>query len=372
MSASPRSRYFYHYLFWAIVLLSYFVDAAELRHFNAALFFRTLLLKNGLLIAIVYWHLRVLLPLIDRKKYGLYALGLVCTVVVGSLLVHRVEVSSWRPLMIAPEPAAPPHGAVQGEKYAVEIEEKVVVHSSAHARFLLDLLTVCRYIVISVLLKFIDDFFQQREILQKVRHEKTMAELAALKAQVNPHFLFNTLNNLYGLVLERSDLAAETVLKLADLMKYTLAEGGADRVPLEKDLENLRCYFDLEKLRLPEAEQVVFEVKGSPEGLYITPLLLLPLVENAFKYGVHRSRAKPLLHATIRIEGTRLDMKTVNLKPTQTGKDDTESLGIGLQNVRKRLEMLYPGRYRFRTEEDDQTFVVALSLELQEATVTGY
>ena len=358
-----RSRYFYHYLFWAIVLLSYFVDAAELRHFNMALFFRTLLLKNGLLIALVYWHLRGLLPLLDRKQYGRYAIGLLLTFCLGTWLVHRVETKAWRPLMGSMDSMHTQLHEERADKVVVEIEEMVTISPSKHQRLMLAALTVCRYLVISVLLKFIDDFFRQRELLQKVQHEKTMAELAALKAQINPHFLFNTLNTLYGLVLERSDLAAETVLKLADLMKYTLAEGNADQVPLEKDLENLRCYVDLEKLRLADAEGVVLDITGDLDRQWIAPLLLLPLVENAFKYGVHRSREKPLLRIAIHVDETQLTIQTTNRKPAQAWEGAT-SLGMGLQNVRKRLDLLYPGRYRFQTEEDDQLFLLTLQITL--------
>ncbi len=356
-------RYFYHYLFWAVVLLSYFVDAAELRHFDAHLFFRTLLLKNGLLIGIVYLHLRVLIPaFLTPKRYGLYALSLLVTIALGTLLTNRVEVNSWK--QIHTKAYAPPHHEEEeGDKNLVfEIEENTFVGAPSGIRYLLDALTVCRYLVISILLKFIDDFFRQREQLQQVQHEKTMAELNVLKAQINPHFLFNTLNNLYGLVLERSDLAAETVLKLADIMKYTLAEGDAESVPLKKDLDNLRHYFDLECLRLPDAAEVTFRVEGTVENQRITPLLLLPLVENAFKHGVHRSREKPFLKIDITVTGSTLELKTLNPKPAH--EEPSASLGMGLQNVRKRLGLLYPGRYRLETGEDHQHFSVSLQLRL--------
>ncbi len=357
-----NDRYFYHYLFWAIVLLSYFVDTAALLHFDAPLFYRTLVLKNGLLIAMVYLHLRVLLPrFLAKKRYWAYMGLVLATIVVCTFAINRIEQRSWGSMYTAGVHLPP--NPVEGQHTPVHvIEEETAGSTSRHSRLLLDALTVCRYLVISVLLKFIDDFFRQREQLHKIQHEKSLAELNVLKAQVNPHFLFNTLNNLYGLILERSDLAAETVLKLSDIMKYTLAEGNADAVPLKKDLDNLRNYFELECLRLPNTANVQYNIEGTLDNQRIAPLLILPLVENAFKYGVHQQREKQLLNVDIKITGNHLEVDILNQKPTTI--DASTSLGLGIQNVKKRLGLLYPDRYRFETEEDHRTFRVTLHLQL--------
>lgn len=357
-----NNRYFYHYLFWAIVLLSYVVDTATLLHFNAPMFYRALVLKNGVLIGIVYFHLRVLIPrFLTQKRYWAYA-GLVClTIVVGTLAIHHIEWRSWQG--ISPSAAQLPQNPEDGHhapRHAMD--DNSGGGTMHHGRLPLDALTVCRYLVISLLLKFIDDFFRQRDQLHKIQQEKSLAELHVLKAQVNPHFLFNTLNNLYGLVLERSDLAAETVLKLSDIMKYNLAEGNADTVLLKKDLENLRNYFELECLRLSDLAEVRFSMEGVFENQRITPLLLLPLVENAFKYGVHQQRDKQMLRVEIKIVGQDLYVRILNQKPSTMAPNT--SLGLGIQNVRKRLDLLYPDRYRFETEEDHRTFRVTLHLRL--------
>ncbi|MBK8425814.1 MAG: histidine kinase [Lewinellaceae bacterium] len=359
-----NNRYFYHYLFWAIVLFSYFVDAAELRHFDTHLFFRTLILKNGLLIAIVYLHLRVLIPaFLNPKRYGLYTFSLLLTIACGALLTSRIENNPWQQVHERMHPPLEEQKENAHTPVEIETEENVFPETLSYNRLVLNALTVCRYLVISILLKFIDDFFRQREQLQQVQLEKTMAELNVLKAQINPHFLFNTLNNLYGLVLERSDLAAETVLKLADIMKYTLAEGNASTVPLKKDLDNLHNYFDLELLRLPDAADVSFTIEGAVENQRIAPLLLLPLVENAFKHGVYRSREKPFLKLEIKVTGNMLQLKTLNLHPAHG--ESSPSLGLGLQNVQKRLDLLYPNRYRLETGADQGYFNVRLQLQLK-------
>lgn len=359
-----NQRYFYHYLFWGIVLLSYVVDAAELRHFNPQLFLYTLFLKNGLLIGIVYLHLRVLIPaFLKSRRHGLYVVSLVLTIACGAWLTNRVEAASWRHVHHERHEKPAQQSEPAEKNLQVEIEEEVVVHQSAPDRLLLDVLTVCRYLVISILLKFIDDFFQQREQLQQMRHEKTMAELGALKAQINPHFLFNTLNNLYGLALERNPLTADALLKLADIMKYTLAEGEGESVPLQRDLENLQNYFDLERLRLAEGADVSMDIAGTVENQRIAPLLLLPLLENAFKHGVHCFRENQFLKVSIEVDGARILFKTRNRKSPESRA--AESLGMGLDNVRKRLALLYEGRHRLDIDANGAFFQVTLELRLK-------
>ncbi len=370
------SRYFYHYLFWIIILLSYFVDSALLLHFNASLFFISFVLKNGLLIAIVYLNLKVLMPsYLDKRRYFAYYTWILIILIVGTLAINILEFNSWEAFHQRFFAASPihEHGIPLQEKeapQAIIVEEKEVnisINLTGTRKFILDFLTVCRYLVISVLLKFIDDFFNQREVLNKMQVDKTTAELNYLKAQVNPHFLFNTLNNLYGLIIEKSEHAAEMALKLSDMMKYMLSDGNADKVLLKNDLENLKNYIEIERIRLPEStkNQVVFTIEGNITSQTITPLLLLPLIENGFKHGVHRSIDKAFLNATLLIHDNRLEFKMVNNKPNIVNVAETiPSFGIGIQNVRKRLELFYPNNNTLEVTETNTHFSVHLSLNL--------
>ena len=370
------SRYFYHYLFWIIILLSYFVDTALLLHFNASLFFINFFLKNGLLIAIVYLNLRVLMPVyLENRRYFAYYTWIIVILIVGTLAINVLEFNSWESFYqrFFEKTPLPEHGMPLHENKApkaVVIEEKEVnisMNLTGARKFVLDFLTVCRYLVISVLLKFIDDFFSQREVLNKIQVEKKTAELNYLKAQVNPHFLFNTLNNLYGLIIERSEQAAEMVLKLSDMMKYMLSDGHADKVLLKNDIENLKNYIEIERIRLPEYTQkkVVFIVEGDINSQMITPLLLLPLLENGFKHGVHRSIDKAFLTATMLVKNNQLDFKMVNNKPAAFSFEETvPSFGIGIENVKKRLEVLYPNNYTLEFSETNADFSIYLTLNL--------
>ena len=370
------SRYFYHYLFWIIILLSYFVDTALLLHFNASLFFMNFFLKNGLLIAIVYLNLRVLMPAyLEKKRYLAYYTWILTLLIIGTLAINVLEFNSWEAFYqrFFEKTPMPNHDFPLHEKeapQAVIVEEKEVnisMNLTEPRKFILDFLTVCRYLVISVLLKFIDDFFSQREVLNKIQIEKKTAELNYLKAQVNPHFLFNTLNNLYGLIIERSEQAAEMVLKLSDMMKYMLSDGHADKVLLKNDVENLKNYIEIERIRLPEYTQkkVVFTVEGDINSQIITPLLLLPLLENGFKHGVHRSIDKAFLTVTMLVKNNQLDFKMVNNKPTAFSFEETvPSFGIGIENVKKRLEVFYHSNYTLEFSETNTDFSIHLTLNL--------
>ena len=370
------SRYFYHYLFWLIILLSYFVDTALLLHFNASLFFINFFFKNGLLIAIVYLNLRILMPVyLEKRRYFAYYTWIIILLIVGTLAINVLEFNSWEAFYqrFFERTPLPEHNMPLHEKYApqaVIVEEKEVninMNLTGVRKLILDFLTVCRYLVISVLLKFIDDFFKQRDILNKIQVEKKTAELNYLKAQVNPHFLFNTLNNLYGLIIERSEHAAEMVLKLSDMMKYMLSDGHADKVLLKNDFKNLENYIEIERIRLPEniQKKIVFIIEGDINSQMITPLLLLPLLENGFKHGVHRSIDKAFLTATLVVKSNQLDFKIVNNKPLVFNFDEIiPSFGIGIQNVRKRLEMFYPNNYSLMVTETNTDFSIHLTLNL--------
>lgn len=371
------SRYFYHYLFWIIILLSYYVDTALLLHFNTSLFFINFFIKNGLLIAIVYLNLRLLMPVfLEKRRFWAYYSWILIILIVGTLAINVLEFNSWeafyqRFFEAMPKTDHTTHTEETSKTIIAEEKEiNISMNMTGTRKLMLDFLTVCRYLVISVLLKFIDDFFNQREVLTKMQVEKTTAELNYLKAQVNPHFLFNTLNNIYGLTLENPTKAGETILKLSDMMKYMLTEGDSDTVLLSKDLENLQHYVEIERLRVREGCKIRFEITGNINSQRITPLLLLPLIENAFKHGVSRSIHDSFLDAVIHVEAKTLTMVIKNNIPPPSSS--TASLGMGIQNVRKRLDLFYKGRYHLEVTDDTarnlgeekQIFIVQLQITL--------
>jgi sensor histidine kinase YesM len=192
--------------------------------------------------------------------------------------------------------------------------------------------------------------------------EKTEAQLQLLKAQVHPHFLFNTLNNIYSKAQNESPQSAKMIIELSHILRYDLDEGNRVLVPLEKELEMLTDYINLEKLRYDDQLDLHLSLPTATEGLYIAPLLLLPFVENCFRPGTSKMINDPWINLKIEVKATSLMMKLMNGK--KYSRDTRDSVEPGIENVKKRLELLYKDRYELQIEEDEEVFVVNLRLEL--------
>ncbi len=196
-----------------------------------------------------------------------------------------------------------------------------------------------------------------------VAQEKAVAEIAFLKAQMAPHFLFNTLNSIYSLALSKSDEAPEAVLKLSSLLRYNVSEAKGARVSLSKELEYIRAYMDLQRLRFSEKVSLWCEITGEEDGLEIEPFLLIPFIENAFKHGVNSEEASDI-QVFIRIRGTELHLGVSNRKVTVQRRDE-DSTGVGIENTRQRLVLLYPGRHDIEIDDGPVYFTVNLEIDLQ-------
>jgi two-component system LytT family sensor kinase len=190
--------------------------------------------------------------------------------------------------------------------------------------------------------------------------EKTRAELSLLKSQVNPHFLFNTLNNLYSLALSSSESTADAILKLSGIMRYLIdMEGQSSKVAASQEIECIRQYIDLQKLRISENHSIQFNIEGNPDSFLIEPLLMLPLVENAFKYGIAPDgRTKILIQIEVNENHFHLKIengifRSGNIFP---------GLGTGIKNLRKRLDLLYPSSSSLNTKEENSQFTAELKL----------
>ncbi|WP_138991331.1 sensor histidine kinase [Larkinella sp. C7] len=216
------------------------------------------------------------------------------------------------------------------------------------------------YLGLMVALKLSIDWYEQQRMLQRIAVEKLQAEVNFLRSQVNPHFLFNILNNLYALTLKKSELAPEMVLKLSEMMEYMLYDSDNAYVPLEKEISYLQSYINLERIRYRDYSDISLKIDGNTDGQEIAPLLLLPLVENAIKHGVGKQAANARLHSTLYVNQSEVQFTVENSKPAASPK--AEKGGIGLANLRKRLELLYPGRYTFHTEDGPESYKASLRI----------
>jgi hypothetical protein len=208
-------------------------------------------------------------------------------------------------------------------------------------------------------------YFRQQELQRReaaLRIEKSEAELVALKSQLQPHFLFNTINNLYALARKKSDKTAPVALKLAHLLRYVLYESAKPTVRVEQEIQLLQDYIELEKLRFDtERLAVNLNIDLDDPQQPITPLLLLPLIENAFKHGVGETREQAWVNVSIVLKNNVLEAGIQNSKSTELPKNES---GIGLKNLRCQLELLYPGRHGFIVNAGEATFSVYLRLVL--------
>ncbi len=205
---------------------------------------------------------------------------------------------------------------------------------------------------------------KQREWMQAEK-EKISAELQLLKAQVHPHFLFNTLNNIYSVSLETSPKTSQLILKLSSLLNYMLYECKTEHVLLEKEIKVMKDYIDLEKERYANKLEISLNIEGDIKDKYIAPLLLLPFLENAFKHGTSEQLEKPWLSMNLTVYQNTLRCKIANSKNEDITVNEN---GIGIINVKKRLALLYPGLYELEINNESDFFVVSLILQLKSAT----
>jgi sensor histidine kinase YesM len=214
---------------------------------------------------------------------------------------------------------------------------------------------------IAVSIKLVKWWYFEKEIQQKLEKEKLIVELQLLKSQLHPHFLFNTLNSLYSLTLEQSRQAPQTVLKLSGLLRYILYECNEPYVPLQREIENIRNYIDLEQTRFRERLDISMRFTGDITGRSIAPLLLLPFVENSIKHGISEQLDKSWINLHLHVEGDTLTFKLINSKDEHPPAN-REGHGLGLQNVQRRLNLLYPELHTLKLTPEEDTYQVSLTL----------
>ncbi|MEZ4960134.1 MAG: histidine kinase [Saprospiraceae bacterium] len=198
----------------------------------------------------------------------------------------------------------------------------------------------------------------QRE--KQLIEEKLQSELSFLRAQTNPHFLFNTLNNLYHLARKKAETTPDAILKLSGMLRFMLYECATPRIQLSQEIQVIGDYLELERLRYGDRLKVAFRQEVDDAGQPIAPLLLLPLVENAFKHGAAESTGQPLVSIFLELKKARLHFKVENSKEPAT--TDTKE-GIGLKNIRRQLELLYP-EHQLLVEDNEDRFSVILNINL--------
>lgn len=202
-------------------------------------------------------------------------------------------------------------------------------------------------------------FYQQWKWLKTLESKKAKAELSLLKSQINPHFFFNTLNNLYGLILEKSDDAPNVVLKLSDIMRYTIYMGKEDVVPLKDEIEYLKNYIELHKIRYQKRVDIVFN-HSQDMNCQVAPLLFIIPLENAFKHGVESLTEDAYIHITMTIDTTIIYFDIEN---NFEARESNETVGIGIDNLKQRLKLVYPNKHEIEIETKDASYKLKLKIQ---------
>ena len=304
------------------------------------MFFAQVILFMPFSVALVYVNLYLLIPnFLYRKKYVYYALLLSL-----SLLAAAVCDLLLKDFYVRFGPEAKLFEYTAGYTFQSIFSESV-------ALFYLTGFTTA--------VKLSKTWIQNQQLMQEKEKQYLETELNFLKSQIQPHFFFNTLNNLYSLTLKKSDLAPEVVLKLSALMSYMLYESNTPKVPLSKEITYLQNYLDLEKLRFGQRLAVTFEIDGQIEEVSIPPMILILFLENSFKHGVKNNLNKILIEISLKIEEGFLYFTVKNPYDENTPAGNK---GIGLKNAKRRLELLYGNNYHLDLLEKQNEFIVSLKM----------
>ncbi|HEY8957761.1 sensor histidine kinase [Chitinophaga sp.] len=329
-----------HSAYWVLITGFFIYEKRYLIYkANMPYFVACVTVRIALLIVIAYLNLHYFLPrYLLKKRYLAYF-----TAVVISVLGYLAAQSLFDYYL---------YGYVVGP-----MRNSDLVESLSYNFF-----STLWYIGLMLALKLSMDWYGQQLMIQKITVEKLNAEVNFLRAQVNPHFLFNALNNLYALTLKQSALAPDVVLKLSDMMEYMLYDSTDAKVLLEKEITYLNNYIELERLRFSAESMIVLNADVELNGEEIAPLLLLPLLENAFKHGLSKQVENSWLNVDIQLQKATLTVTIENSKPTTATRKSKG--GIGLDNLQKRLELLYPSRHQLELEDRKSSFLAKLVIEL--------
>jgi two-component system, LytTR family, sensor kinase len=341
-----NNRLLTHIIFWAgLVLLNTLVYGSYEDKYGRQLFIELVSLPVSLIVA--YVNMGFLLPrLLIQKKYTAYILSVIVLLFACSLISRFIYLYLIAPAYFPKELEIPfftPHRIVKTMMWSLN---PIIFLTSG--------------------IKLFKQWYNQEQHSQELAKEKLGAELNYLKGQVHPHFLFNTLNNLYSLTLQKSDTAPKIVLKLSELMSYMLYDSQSETIPLSKEINHIKNYIELEKIRYGSRLDVSFNASGDINGKYIAPLLLIPFVENAFKHGVSNETENAWVTIDIKVKDDLLTVKVENSRSSSLAATDKLNYknGIGLQNVARRLELLYNGNHELVMEKETDRYLVDLKIQL--------
>jgi two-component system, LytTR family, sensor kinase len=341
---------FTHILLWGLFLvLPLFIYRIRIPGVH---FFYREIINKAFLIALFYFNFYYLLPrLFKNRRIFSYVLSLMAALIF--LCVQQLILETWflrlyprRPDRFYPAGAVLAKNGKDGMIYLITLQ-----HALSSGTVIL---------LLSGFIKLAHSLFISEKQKKILENERLNAELNFLKLQINPHFLFNTLNSIYSQAHFKSEQTEHSILKFSRIMRYVLYDSTAEKISLSQDLEYISNYIDLQKLRLSKNITIHYDVPGTVNGLVIAPLLLITFIENAFKHGISYT-APSEIKIAIAVTGNQL-LLTVGNAMTQSSRE--ASGGVGLINAQRRLNVLYPGRHTLDVVENNHLYIVNLKIEL--------
>jgi LytS/YehU family sensor histidine kinase len=219
-------------------------------------------------------------------------------------------------------------------------------------------------VLLASAIKLVKQWFESQQLKADLEIQNRKSELALLRSQVNPHFLFNTLNNIDALIRKDPDKASDSVMKLSGIMRYFIYEANTDKVPLQKEIDYLESFIELQRLRYKNQDFISYKKTGKAEGVLIAPMLFVPFVENAFKHGTRRNLA-PGISIDLAINPAGIRLEVWNYFEGNGNGNNHIGPGIGLANVEKRLQLLYPGKHKLEIAKQEDRFFISLEIETE-------
>jgi len=331
-----------HLLFWIVMILymTWGFGFMVNKQLPIKAFYRSLSLIAGSLL-VVYPLLYLLIPrFLVKRKFFLFFLGYVIVLLLAKMITSYLE------------------------EILINVPLTYKAFSSSWGNLLLPYTNLAG---IAASLKIIRHSFFEENKAQSAIHEQSIVELELLKAQIHPHFLFNTLNNLYTHTKRKSSESPQIVLTLSELLRFMIYESRADFIPLSQEIQLIKNYVELEKYRYGDELDISLTFSGDLDGKLIRPLLLLPLLENAFKHGTSENLDQKWISLDLNVEKNMMHFKLANscYSDTLVKELPEKEMGVSLNNVKRRLELLYPDDHHLMIKEEPDLFLIKLDLKLK-------
>ncbi|MBC8314512.1 MAG: histidine kinase [Bacteroidales bacterium] len=334
-----------HLLFW-IFILAFFTFIYGIRRDNFVEIFKVMLGTLPIDILYTYLLIYILIPmLLLKKRYVWFIITFILSFTFVVILEWTINYFILYP-------------SIYADYY--KWKDSITYFSGTGLMIYISLGFV---ILLASAIKLSRYWLQSQQDKANLEIQNRKSELALLRSQVNPHFLFNTLNNIDSLIYKDQDKASDTIVKLSEIMRYFIYETDSDKVPLEKEIDYLHSFIELQRIRHKDPGFIRFQVSGSPTGKLIAPMLFIPFVENAFKHGI-KGKKTPAITVDLLIQPTMLRFEVINFIDSRSDQVKDAGKGIGLANVKRRLDLIYPQKYSLSIEKTGEQYNVLLEINL--------